>query len=95
MERIVITTIEESVRDDSTKFEALLKTKTPEFKKALEEFSVRLDSIIGAMLKEYCDAENVEMNIEEAKSYKTTNRLITGKLDAVIGEHIKDKRSAL
>lgn len=52
-ERIVIMTIEESVRNDSTKFEALLETKTPEFKKALEELSVRLDSIIGAMLKEY------------------------------------------
>ena len=47
------------------------------------------------MIADYAAERIVIMTIEEAKSYKTTNRLITGKLDTVIGEHIKDKRSAL
>ena len=88
-------TIEENIREDSTKFEELLDSKTPDFKEALVDLSEKLDKIISSMILEYCDSEGVEMKIEDAREYKTMNRLITAKLDSVIGEHIKDKRKAL
>lgn len=88
-------TIEENIREDSTKFEELLDSKAPEFKAALVELSSNLDKIISSMILEYCASEGVEMVIDDARSYKTMNRLITAKLDSVIGEHIQDKRRAL
>ena len=88
-------TIEESVVKDSSKFEAVLATKVTEVQAAMKELSAKLDVIYGGAIKEYCEAEQVEANVDEIPSYKTVNRLITGQLDLLIGEHIKEKRKDL
>ena len=88
-------TIEESVVKDSSKFEAVLATKAPEVQTAMKELSAKLDVIYGGAIREYCEAEQVEANVDEIPSYKTVNKLITGQLDLLIGEHIKEKRKDL
>lgn len=49
----------------------------------------------GGAIKEYCEAEGVEADIAAIPSYKTMNKIITGKPDFLIGEHIKEKRNGL
>ena len=88
-------TIEESIKKDSSKFEAILETKSPDMKAAMDELSAKLDSIIGSAIKEYCEAENVEFDVKSVPEYKTMNKYITGKLDKLIGEQIKEKRKDL
>lgn len=88
-------TIEESVVKDSSKFEAVLATKVTEVQAAMKELSAKLDVIYGGAIKEYCEAEQVEANVDDIPSYKTVNKLITGQLDTLIGEHIKEKRKDL
>ena len=88
-------TIEESVVKDSSKFEAVLATKVSDVQAAMNDLSAKLDVIYGGAIKEYCEAEQVEANVDEIPSYKTVNRLITGQLDLLIGEHIKEKRKDL
>ena len=39
--------------------------------------------------------EQVKYDLNNVSSYKAMNKIITGKLDEVIGEHIKDKRKNL
>ena len=88
-------TIEESIQKDPTKFEAVLETKVPDLKAAMNELSAKLDVIFGAAIREYCAAEGVEADVNAIPAYKTMNKMITGKLDAMIGEHIKEKRKDL
>ena len=61
----------------------------------MQELSIRLDEIFNGAIKEYCEAEGVEAEIADIPSYKTMNKIITGKLDIMIGEHIKEKRKDL
>ena len=88
-------TIEESVKNDSTRFQEVLDSRTSEIKESLNELSKQLDSIIGGAIKEYGEKTGVEVNIDDIPSYKTLNKIITDKLDELIGEHIKDKRKDL
>ena len=88
-------TIEESVVKDSSKFEAVLATKVSDVQAAMNDLSAKLDVIYGGAIREYCEAEQVEANVDEIPSYKTVNKLITGQLDLLIGEHIKEKRKDL
>ena len=88
-------TIEESIKKDPTKFQAALETIVPDVKKAMDELSVKLDEIFGKAIKDYCTAENVEANIDDIPTYKTMNKLITEKLDVLIGEQVKEKRKNL
>ena len=88
-------TIEESIVKDSSKFEAVLATKVSEVQAAMKELSAKLDAIYGGAIKEYCEAEQVEADIDAIPSYKAMNKLITGQLDTLIGEHIKEKRKDL
>lgn len=85
-------TIEESVKNNPEKFQAILETKVPEIKAAMNELSVKLDGIFGGAIREYCEKEGVEADIAVIPTYKTLNRMITGKIDEQVKEHIKDKR---
>ena len=85
-------TIEESVRNNPEKFQAILDTKDDAVREAMRELSVKLDFIFNGAIKEYCDAEGCDAKIEDIPTYKTLNKLITGKIDVLIKDHIKDKR---
>lgn len=85
-------TIEESVKSNPEKFQAILETKVPAVKEAMNELSAKLDTIFNSAIKEYCGAEGCEAKIEDIPTYKTLNKLITGKIDELVKEHIKDKR---
>ena len=85
-------TIEESVKSNPEKFQKIVDAKAPDIQKALDELSGKFDAIFGSAIREYCEAEKVESEISDIPSYKTVNRIITGKIDEIIKEHIKDKR---
>ena len=86
-------TIEENVKKDSTKFQAVLEGTTPAVQEALSELSGKLDSIFGGVIKQYAESEQLEVNMEEIPTYKTINTLITGKIDEIVKEYIKEKRN--
>lgn len=88
-------TIEESIKRDPSKFQEIIDAKAPEVRTAMQELSAKLDVIFGTAIKEYCEAEGVEADVNAIPTYKTMNKMITGKLDALIGEHIKEKRKDL
>lgn len=88
-------TIEESVKKDPAKFQAVLEQKKPDVQAALKELSVRFDEIIGGAIRAYCESEHVEAEFEKIPEYKTMNKLITEKLDEVIAEHVREKRKDL
>ncbi|MBQ7505531.1 MAG: hypothetical protein IJT79_09520 [Ruminococcus sp.] len=88
-------TIEESIKMDSGKFEALLDSKAPEIKSAMNDLSAELDATFNGAIIEYCESEHVEADIDAIPSYKTMNKLITKMLDSIIAEHIKEKRKNL
>lgn len=85
-------TIEESVKNNPEKFQAILDSKVPAIKAAMNELSVKLDGVFGSAIREYCEKEHVEADITAIQTYKTLNRMITGKIDEQVKEHIKDKR---
>ena len=84
--------IEESVRNNPEKFQAILETKVPAVREAMKELSTKLDIIFNGAIREYCNAEGCEAKIEDIPTYKTLNKLITGKIDELVKEHIRDKR---
>ena len=88
-------TIEQSIKNDPAKFQAVLETKVPDIKSALNDLSAQLDVIIGGAIKEYCKSEQVEADLNNVSSYKAMNKIITGKLDEVIADHVKEKRADL
>ena len=61
----------------------------------MQELSAKLDVIFGAAIREYCEETGAEANVNAIPTYKTMNKMITSKLDALIGEHIKAKRKDL
>ena len=88
-------TIEESIKTNPTPFEEIMDTKAPEIKAALKELSSQLDIIINGAIKEYAEETGAEVDMSAIPSYKAMNKIITGKLDKIIGEHIKEKRKDL
>ena len=88
-------TIEESIKTNPTQFEEIMETKAPEIKAALIELSAQLDVIINGAIKEYSSETGTEVDMSAIPSYKAMNKIITGKLDKIIGEHIKEKRKDL
>ena len=88
-------TIEESIKKNPTPFEEIMDTKAPEIKAALKELSSQLDIIINGAIKEYSSETGAEVDMSAIPSYKAMNKIITGKLDKIIGEHIKEKRKDL
>ena len=88
-------TIEEIVKKDPTGFQEVLETRSPDIRGALNELSAKLDVIIGGAIREYAGKTGAEADIDQIPSYKALNRIITGKLDELIGEHIRDKRKDL
>ena len=88
-------TIEESIKKNPTPFEEIMDTKAPEIKAALKELSSQLDIIINGAIKEYSSETGTEVDMSAIPSYKAMNKIITGKLDKIIGEHIKEKRKDL
>lgn len=88
-------TIEESIKKDPSKFQEIIDAKAPEVRTAMQELSVKLDMIFGAAIKEYCEETGAEADVNAIPTYKTMNKMITGKLDALIGDHIKEKRKNL
>ena len=88
-------TIEESIKTNPTPFEEIMDTKAPEIKAALKELSSQLDIIINGAIKEYAAETGAEVDMSAIPSYKVMNKIITGKLDKIIGEHIKEKRKDL
>ena len=85
-------TIEERIKKDPAGFQSLMETKTSDIKAALDELSARLDVIIGGAIKEYCENEQVEADLAHVSDYKAMNKIITAHLDAIIADHIKEKR---
>ena len=85
-------TIEESVRNNPEKFQAILETKVPAMEEALNELSAKFDAVFNSTIREYCAAEGCEVKMEDIATYKTMNRLISGKIDELVKGHIKDKR---
>lgn len=88
-------TIEESIKKDPTKFQEILDTKDADVKAAMNDLSAKLDVIFGAAIKEYCEQTGTEADVNAIPTYKTMNKMITEKLDVLIGEHIKEKRKDL
>ena len=88
-------TIEESIKKNPTPFEEIMDTKAPEIKAALKELSSQLDIIINGAIKEYSAETGAKVDMSAIPSYKAMNKIITGKLDKIIGEHIKEKRKDL
>lgn len=88
-------TIEESVKKDPTGFQEILDARTADIQEALNGLSAKLDGIIGGAIKEYAQKTGAEVNMGGISSYKTMNRLITGKLDVMIREHTREKRKDL
>ena len=88
-------TIEESIIKDPSKFQEIIDSKAPEVRTAMQELSAKLDVIFGAAIKEYCEQTGAEADVNAIPTYKAMNKMITGKLDALIGEHIKEKRKDL
>ena len=58
-------------------------------------FGFSLSLIIGGAIREYCESEQVEADLNSISAYKTMNKMITGKLDEVIADHVKAKRADL
>ena len=85
-------TIEESVQKDPSKFQAALDNATPDIEAALKEISVKFDKIFGGVIMQYAESEHVEAEISDILTYKTVNRLITGRIDELVKGYIKDKR---
>ena len=85
-------TIEERIKKDPAGFQSLMETKTADIKAALDELSARLDVIFGGAIKEYCESEQVEADMDHVSDYKAMNKIITGQLDVIIADHIKEKR---
>ena len=88
-------TIEESIKTNPTPFAEIMDTKAPEIKAALKDLSAQLDVIINGAIKEYAAETGAEVDMSAIPSYKAMNKIITGKLDKIIGEHIKEKRKDL
>ena len=88
-------TIEESIQKDPTKFQSVLEEKVPEIQAAFKDLSAKLDVIFGGAIREYCEKEQVEADMNAIPTYKTMNKLITEKIDDLIKDHIKDKRKDL
>ena len=88
-------TIEEKIQSDASGFEAELDKKVPEIQEAMKELSVKLDRIINSAIAAYCEEIGAEMDINSLPTYKTMNKVITGKLDTIIAEYIKEKRKNL
>ena len=88
-------TIEESVKKNPQEFREILDTRTGDIKDALNDLSARLDVIIGGAIREYGEKTGTEVDISNIPSYKALNKIITGKLDDMIGEHIAEKRKDL
>ena len=91
----VTMTIEESVKMDSSKFQAILEDKKDAIKDAFQELSAELDEIIREAIDEYCESENVEFDMKNISSYKATNKIITSYIDELVKEHIQNKRKDL
>ena len=85
-------TIEESIKNNPEKFGKILDNTAPALKEAMNELSAKLDMIFNRAIMEYCKAEGCDAKIEDIPTYKTLNKMITGKIDEVTREHIKDKR---
>ena len=88
-------TIEERIKDNPEEFKALLDQKTETIQAALRALSQSFDIIFNDTIKEYCGKTGAEFSIDDIPSYKTMNKLITGKIDAVVAEYIQDKRKDL
>ena len=88
-------TIEECIKTNPTPFEEIMDTKAPEIKAALKDLSAQLDVIINGAIKEYAAETGAEVDMSAIPSYKAMNKIITGKLDKIIGEHITEKRKDL
>ena len=88
-------TIEESIKKDPSKFQEIIDAKATEVKAAMQDLSAKLDVIFGSAIKEYCEQTGAEADVNAIPTYKTMNKMITGKLDALIGEHIAAKRKDL
>lgn len=87
--------LEQSIENNPEEFAAIIDETAPEVKQAMEELSKRLDAIFGAKIRAYAAEKGVELDDGEkfGKSYHEMNRIICGKLDKMIGEHIKEKRA--
>ena len=88
-------TIEEKVIQNPEEFQTILDSKTADIKAALQALSSQLDVIFNGAIKEYCEKSGATFEISAIPSYKMTNKLITGKLDGMIKEHIAEKRKDL
>ena len=88
-------TIEESVNKNPQGFREILETRTTDIKDALNDLSAKLDGIIGGAIREYGEKTGTEVDINNIPSYKTLNKIITGKLDEMIREHTAEKRKDL
>ena len=88
-------TIEEKVQQTPSEFQAILDSKTADIKTALNNLSSQLDVIFNGAIKEYCEKSGATFEISAIPTYKLTNKLITGKLDGMIKEHIAEKRKDL
>ena len=88
-------TIEEIVKKDPQGFRDILDTRTKDIKDALNDLSAKLDGIIGGAIMEYREKTGAEVDINSISSYKSLNKIITGKLDEMIREHTNEKRKDL
>ena len=88
-------TIDESVQKDPQGFREILDNRTKDIKDALNDLSAKLDVIIGGAIREYREKTGTEVDFGSIPSYKSMNKIITGKLDEMIREHTAEKRKDL
>ena len=95
-DRTIVRTV---VYDDAGFFYFVRANRDDEFGRAtLIEISgggVEEGGDLLAAIKDYCEQTGAEADVNAIPTYKTMNKMITGKLDALIGEHIKEKRKDL
>ena len=88
-------TIEEKVQQNPEEFKALLDTKTETIQAALRALSQSFDIIFNDVIKEYCKKNGAEFDMNAIPTYKTMNKMITGKIDSVVAEYTASKRKDL
>ena len=88
-------TIEEKIQQNPEEFKALLDTKTETIQAALRALSQSFDIIFNDVIREYSQKNGAEFDLNAIPTYKTMNKLITGKIDSVVAEYIAGKRKDL
>ena len=80
--------IDEKVKDNPQSFDDVLNGKKEDLEFAVKDFSQKLDIIIWGAVSEYAKKENVDVDIDDIKTYHNLNKIIETRLNKVIGDYL-------